>query len=154
MNNKKGFSYILVCVIILVVCSLLAVGIYYASVFHLVRQEKERNSVILDSVVTKYATENYDALKQGVAFKNIIDRQTLVNRSYTELGFNNATTLTLKKTNGKTEYTVTRPVVTATLGNTFGVEVSYSIKIPFELFGKKFTDITVPIRIESRFTQK
>lgn len=154
MNNKKGFSYILVCVIILVVCLLLSVGIYYASVFHLVRQEKERNSIILDSMVTKYATENYDALKQGMEYKNIIDRQTLVNRSYSELGFTNTATQTLKKANGKTEYTVTRPVVTATLGNTFGVEVSYSIKIPFELFGKKFTDITVPIRIESRFAQK
>ena len=154
MNNKKGFSYILVCTIILVVCMLLSVGIYYASVFHLVRQEKERNTIILDSMVTKYATENYDALKQGVAFKNVIDREILVSRSYSELGFKNATTQILKKTNGETEYTVTRPTVTATLGNTFGVEVSYSIKIPFEMFGKTFTDITVPVKIESRFTQK
>jgi hypothetical protein len=49
---------------------------------------------------------------------------------------------------------MSRPTIYAMAGDAFGVLVEYEIKIPFELFNRKITDITVPITIVSQFKQK
>lgn len=90
LRNKKGFSYILTCVLVLAVVMMIAVSVQYSLVFSLVRSEKEASRLALDSVVTKYAVEQYDALKQGEAYASHIDRTELVRRAYGTLGFANA----------------------------------------------------------------
>lgn len=52
------------------------------------------------------------------------------------------------------KYVMSRPTIYAMAGDAFGVLVEYEIKIPFELFNRKITDITVPITIVSQFKQK
>ena len=57
LRNKKGFSYILTCVLVLAVVMMIAVSVQYSLVFSLVRSEKESSRLALDSLVTKYAVE-------------------------------------------------------------------------------------------------
>lgn len=90
LRNKKGFSYILTCVLVLAVVMMIAVSVQYSLVFSLVRSEKEASRLALDSLVTKYAVEQYDALKQGEAYASHIDRAQLVRRAYGTLGFADA----------------------------------------------------------------
>ena len=90
LRNKKGFSYILTCVLVLAVVMMIAVSVQYSLVFSLVRSEKEASRLALDSLVTKYAVEQYDALKQGEAYASHIDRTQLVRRAYGTLGFADA----------------------------------------------------------------
>ena len=52
------------------------------------------------------------------------------------------------------KYVMSRPTIYAMAGDAFGVYVEYEITIPFELFNRKITDITVPITIVSQFKQK
>lgn len=152
--NNKGFSYILICVIVLIACMLIAVGIEYAYVLHTANAEKEDKQLVLDSMMTSYAVEKYDALKQGEAYDKYIDNSTMINKAYTVLGFGNSSTTKLTVTTGDRVYTVTRPTVSALTGDSFGVVVRYTAKIPFTVFGKQITDISVPVEIVSKYQEK
>ena len=154
LNNKKGFSYILTCVMILGIVMAVYTSLQYAAVYHIAREQKNETKLKLDSFVTSYAVENYNALKQGEAWSEYIDRDLLVNEVYTLLGFPKFVTLEYKPTapvEGK--YIMSEPDVYALAGDSFGVLVEYEISIPFEVFGYRISDIIVPIEIISRYTE-
>ena len=113
LRNKKGFSYILTCVLVLAVVMMIAVSVQYSLVFSLVRSEKETSRLALDSLVTKYAVEQYDALKQGEAYASHIDRAQLVRRAYGTLGFADAGITEKTVSKGDASYIVSRPEITA-----------------------------------------
>lgn len=152
--NNKGFSYILTCVIVLIVCMLVAIGIEYAYVLHTANAEKEDKQLILDSMMTSYAVEKYDALKQGAAYTKYIDNATMKSKAYSVLGFGYSGTTRLTVSNGDRVYTVTRPIVTTLTGDSFGVVVRYTAKIPFTVFGRRIADISVPVEIVSKYQEK
>ena len=120
LRNKKGFSYILTCVLVLVVVMMIAVSVQYSLVFSLVRSEKEASRLALDSLVTKYAVEQYDALKQGEAYASHIDRAQLVRRAYRTLGFADAGITEKTVSKGDASYTVSRPEITAADSGSIG----------------------------------
>lgn len=150
MNNKRGFSYIITCVIILIVVMIVFVTLQYAYVFHVAREQKNETQLKLDGYVTRCAIENYDALKQGNAWNEYIDRNELVAGAYSVLG------ITLEYNTpivvaGK--YDMSRPTILPLDEDAFGVVVQYEIKIPYELFNQAFS-VTVPVEIVSRYTKK
>ena len=129
-------------------------SLQYAAVYHIAREQKNETKLKLDSFVTSYAVENYNALKQGEAWIEYIDRDLLVNEVYTLLGFPKFVTLEYKPTapvEGK--YIMSEPDVYALAGDSFGVLVEYEISIPFEVFGYRISNIIVPIEIISRYTE-
>ena len=87
LHNKKGLSYILVCVYILIVMMLVAVAMQYAYIYHVAREQQNETQLKLDSYVTRYAVGKYDALKQGEPWETYIDSSDLVDGAYTALGF-------------------------------------------------------------------
>lgn len=50
LRNKKGFSYILTCVLVLAVVMMIAVSVQYSLVFSLVRSEKEASRLALTAL--------------------------------------------------------------------------------------------------------
>ena len=50
LRNKKGFSYILTCVLVLAVVMMIAVSVQYSLVFSLVRSEKETSRLALTAL--------------------------------------------------------------------------------------------------------
>lgn len=155
LKNKKGFSYVLTCVCILVVMILVAVAMQYAFVYHVAREQQNETQLKLDSYVTRYAVSKYNALKQGEPWDHYIDRDDLVDGAYILLGFPRIITLESREpvtVDGK--YVMSQPTIHALADDAFGVLVEYEITIPFELFNRKITDITVPITLISQFKQK
>ena len=65
LKNKQGFSYILVCVFILAAVLLTFVALQYAAIYHIAREQKQDTQLTLDSYVTTYAVNKYNALKLG-----------------------------------------------------------------------------------------
>lgn len=57
LHNKKGFSYVLVCVYILIVMMLVAVTMQYAFIYHVAREQQNETQLKLDSYVTCYAVD-------------------------------------------------------------------------------------------------
>ena len=76
LENKRAFSYILICVVILVLSMFVSVFIQYAFVYHIANTQKEETQLKLDGCVTRYAIEKYDALKQGAAYDEMIEAET------------------------------------------------------------------------------
>ena len=155
LANKKGFSYVLPCVIILIAVMIVFVSLQYTFVYHIAMEQRNETQLKLDGYITRCAVENYNALKQGEAWDEHIDRGDIVDGAYTLLGFPRVITLEYREpveVPGK--YVMSRPTISALAGDSFGVYVQYKITIPFEAFGRKIADITVPIKIVSRYTEK
>ena len=132
LRNKKGFSYILVCVIIIFVVMVVFVAMQYAYVYHIAEEQKNETQLKLDGFVTRTAVEQYDALKQGEAWVDYVDRNDLVDGAYYLLGFPTIITLEYREpiaVAGK--YYMSRPTIYALAGDAFGVYVQYEIEIPY-----------------------
>lgn len=155
LTNKNGFSYVLTCVIILITVMIVFVSLQYAFVYHIAMEQRNETQLKLDGYITRCAVENFDALKQGEAWGGHIDRNAIVDGAYTLLGFPRIITLEYREpieVPGK--YVMSRPRISALAGDSFGVYVQYEITIPFEAFGRKIADITVPIEMVSRYTER
>lgn len=151
LANKKGFSYILTCVIILITVMIVFVSLQYAFVYHIAAEQKRETQLKLDGYITQCAVKNFDALKQGAAWDEFIDSMEIVDGAYELLGFPGLRSEPVV-TEGK--YSMSRPDIYALSGDCFGVRVRYEITVPFEAFGRKIADIVIPIEIQSRYTEK
>ncbi len=140
LTNKDGFSYILVCVIILVSMMVISVLMQYAHVYHTARVHEDDMQLRLDSYVTKEAIENYDAFKQGEPYWKYINEIDLIG------GARGVISGTPGRKTGLT--------VTPIKGKSVGVCVSYTLTVPFELWGRKVADIEIPIEIISKLTER
>ena len=52
------------------------------------------------------------------------------------------------------EYLMTRPVIYALSGDSFGIVAEYQMSIPFVMFGREIAEISVPTKIVSKYTEK
>jgi len=154
LASKAGFSYILTCVLVLFVVMIIAVSIQYSLVFHLADADRAEKQLTMDSLVTKYSVEKYNSLKQGDAWENSIDRTNLVNRAYSELGFGSSGTSSVVTTKGEVSYSMSRPSISATTGDSVGVTVRYTLSVPFRMFGKNVATIQIPVEIVSSLIEK
>ena len=152
LTNKKGFSYVPCCVIILVIVMFVFVSLQYAGIYHIARQQKNETQLKLDGYITRTAVQNFDALKQGGAWENHIDREEIVDGAYDLLGFFRGTSEEYHEVEGK--YKMSKPNVSALQGDSFGVVVEYDITIPFNAFGIMVADIIVPVEIVSRCAER
>lgn len=155
LESKDGFSYVSVCVILIIVMMLVAVAMQYAFIYHVAKEQRKETQLKLDGYVTQCAVENYNALKQGDAWSGHIDRPELVEGAYDLLGFSRIITLEYRPAvDREGKYEMANPTIHALAGDAFGVVVEYEIVIPFELFNRKVADVTVPVTLVSQFKQK
>lgn len=157
-KNKNGFSYILICVILQFTVMLLLAGLEYAAVVGRVKQEKTWLKQTADGVVTDYATQIYDAVKQGTRYADALNPDALVSETYRALGFGDDDTERLTRIEGTEESRVVlileRPEVTAVTADGFGVKVKCRVKVPFTVLGRTVSVPETVMEIESVFSKK
>ena len=85
LKNKKGESYIYLCVIIMFITMLVSVLILYMGLTAQVQAQKRDTKAKLDGYISDYATEIYDALKQGDNYAMSIDWNDLESGVFSEL---------------------------------------------------------------------
>ena len=149
LKDKSGLSYVLVCVIVLIASMLIFIGMQYATALSAVNTHKSETRLKLESCVMRSAIDNYDAIKQGNAYSDYIDPQTLVDNAYEALGFSWDTEYI--EENGRT---MTRPEIEALNNNGYGVRVTYELTVPFELLDKTVIDITVPVELVAEYRER
>lgn len=150
LRNKNGMAYVLTCVIVLTAMMMVSVLFQYRYVYSVIDTQRDAAQMELDSVLMKSAVENYDALKQGRNYKCLIDYTKLEQDAYAALGFSGTDTEVLEED----LYTVSRPQITTITEGGFGLSVTYDLVIPFEVLGQSYGEITVPITLTSKFTEK
>ena len=150
LRNKNGMAYVLTCVIVFTAMMMVSVLFQYRHVYSVIDTQRDAAQTQLDSVVMKSAVENYDALKQGCNYQTFIDYAKLEQDAYAALGFSETDTEALEED----IYTVNRPQITTITEGGFGLSVTYDLVIPFEVLGQTYGEITVPITLTSKFTEK
>ena len=150
LKNKKGMAYILTCVIVLIGMMMISVLLQYVSVRSTIISQKDAVQVKLDSVVVKSAMENYDALRQGSLYQDHLDYLKLEQDAYAALGFFDPDIETVREN----LYTMNRPQIIRITEDGFGLTVKYELEVPFVVMGIHYGEITVPITLISKFTEK
>ena len=149
LKNKRGDSYIYLCVIIVFVCLLVSVIILYTGLIAQVQIQKRDVQAKLDSYVSSRATDEYDALKQGSVKDNYFEWNQIEAEAYKALGFPNESDEVYVYENGNC--TMTRPTVTILKGDGFGVTVEYVAIFPITWNGTVFIDLEIPVTVTSYY---
>ena len=65
MRNKHGNGYISTCILVIILCMLVAVFITFTTTVSMVRTTEENSKIVLDSFVMKNSIFIYDSIKNG-----------------------------------------------------------------------------------------
>ena len=151
ISSEKGESYIYVCVLVLFISMLVSVVIMYMGLMAQVQIQKHDVEMKLDNILSEYAVEAFDSIKQGENLDRVINLEKLKQNAYMELGFNAyATSITYPNGNCK----MSRPTITTLSGNGFGLTATYTVSFPVKWGGRTFADLTVPITVTSYYKFK
>ena len=149
LKNKRGDSYIYLCIIVVFVCLLVSVIILYTGLIAQVQIQKRNVQAKLDSYVSSRATDEYDALKQGSVKDNYFEWNQIEDEAYKALGFPNESDEVYVYENGNCK--MTRPALTILKGDGFGVTVEYVAIFPIAWNGMVFTDLEIPVTVTSYY---
>lgn len=155
LKNKRGDGYIFPCIMIVVVCMMLSVFIFFAGAVNLVRITKENTKIVLDSYVMKNSIAMYNSIKQGHDFTEVLDQNvyidnlcsfcTLVKSDYFLYAYDE---------NGQIKYMMTQPTITFRVENTLKIRLSYTVYVPVRFNGKITRYAIIPATVDSSFTEK
>ena len=155
MLNKKGDGYIPICILIVILCMMLAIFITFVSAVNVVRQIKRNARVVLDNYVMQNSIEIYDEIKNGTT-----DLEELDNDRYADAL---ASFCTFEKSGiymysldseGNTQYRLTKPILSYTTENKLMLKVDFSIIIPMDFAGIHIKNAVVPVTITSELKSK
>ena len=149
LKDKNGDAYIWLCVIVVFISMLLSVLILYMGLLSQVQIQKREVKTKLDSVVSEYAAEMFDAIKQGAPSERYIDYDGLVRKAYAKLGFPSDTVTEYPYSNGNC--VMMRPQVTSLKGDGFGITLHYTAVFPIVWNGKTYGDLSIPVTVSSYY---
>lgn len=150
-SGKGEAAYIYLCVIVLFASMLFSVLFLYMGLVGQIQIQKRDMQSRLDSYLTDYAKDAFDALKQGDQYESYLDYESLRQGCFPVLGFGE-TDAEYTYENGNC--TVTRPEIAVLTGDGFGLTVEYTASFPIRWNGKTFLDLTVPVRLTSFYHTK
>lgn len=150
--SNKGESYIPVCILVLFLTALVSVLILYMGLMSQVQIQKRDVKAKLDSTLSEYAAEMFDAIKQGESYEQYIDYDGLTQKAMKTLGFSSDSVTEYAYPNGNC--TMTRPTVTVLRGNGFGLTLRYTAIFPIRWNGKTYQSLKVPITVSSYYKFK
>ena len=93
--NKKGESYIIACVLILILSVMMATAMYFAVATMKIQSIKKQVKNVLDSVCTEYSIDSFDSVKQDLYYSEPMKRVEITSKAYSLLGFHDEEQITL-----------------------------------------------------------
>ena len=150
LKNKRGDSYIYLCVIVLFISMLTSVVILYMGLMSQVHVQKRDVQLKLDSFIADFSPEVYDALKQGSAYETYVDWEAFEQGAYKALGFESDTTSEYSYGN----CTMTRPTLKVIKGNGCGITAEYTAIFPVRWNGNVYADLVIPVTVTSYYKLK
>ena len=143
LKDKRGMSYVLVCVVVLIASMLIYVGLEYNSAIFAVKMQKQEVSVRLDKVIA-------DTLKESIEDGTSISAEQLEQRAYEALGFENINTQ-IRDGDG---YSMSRPSFFIITGTDISVTAEYKLTVPMRLLDAEVIDITVPVKVSAKYYER
>ena len=155
LRNKRGDGYVFPCVMIVVICMMLSVFIFFAGVVNMVRITQENTKVVLDSYVMKSSIEIYNFIKQGSDYTDVLDQNVYIDDlcDFCSLA-KGSYYLYAYDEDGQIKYMMTRPTITFREENTLKIKLCYTFYVPVRFNGKIVRYAVIPVTVDSSFTEK
>ena len=155
MKNKRGDGYIPACVMIVILCMLIAVFMTFASAVNTIRITERNTRIVLDSFVMKNSIEIYNSIKNGNDYTESVDNSEFISEfsSYNSLDLSGNLLYSYGE-DGNELYHLTKPRIVFTQENSLKIAAEYCMTVPLYFAGVRATDVTVPIKVESKFNGK
>lgn len=140
---------------IVVVCMILSIFIFFASAVSMVRITEENTKIVLDSFIMKNSTQIYNSIKQGNDYTEALDRNVYIDDL--------CRFCTLEKSGsylysyndgGSLKYRMTYPVITFRKENTLKIQLAYTLYVPVWFNGKIVQYAIIPVTVNSSFNEK
>ncbi len=155
MLNKKAEGYIFPCVMIVILCMIFSLLIYFVCTVSMIRTTKENAEMVFDSYITENAIDIYNSIKQGNDYTDSIDNAeyvdeicrmcTLVRRGRLLYNYNNE---------GNIQFYITEPTIHFIREYSLKIQVSYTMYVPIRFNGIQVQTAAVPVVIQSNFMEK
>ncbi len=155
MKDKRGVSYVPICVFILIIMMTFSVIFVYASVITDVRVQKANTETVFDSFIAKNSILIYSNIKQG---KNATEHLN-TDPFYTAL--KDFCTLDesggmyyAKDADGVEKFRMTKPQMEFIEEDTLELYVAFTMYVPIRFAGQTVTTAEVPVRVSSALNSK
>ncbi|MCR5457772.1 MAG: hypothetical protein K6F14_06820 [Clostridiales bacterium] len=93
--NKRGESYTIACVLILLLSIMMATAMYFAVATMRIQAIKKEVKNILDSVCSEFSIDSYGSVKQDLYYLEPMKRVEISGKTYALLGFEDEDRITL-----------------------------------------------------------
>ena len=134
-SSKKASFLIPTCGIIVVVAALLSVTLLFAQTIASINHQKDATRQKLDDYLAICAIDEFNALKQGAGYGEVMSRDDIVANAYDELDF------------GENAVNINIQFVEAD-----GVRLQVTYDLTVKILAE--TQITVPITVTGKFIRK
>lgn len=149
IRNKRGEGYVQVCVLILIVCMLLAVLITFATAVNVVWLTERNAKTVLESYVMKNSIRIYNSIKQGTNETEAIDAGAYISDLTSFCTFHKIQDqLYHYDGDGKVDFYISEPTVTFAERNKLKLIVSYTTYVPIYFAGTQVTTATIPVTVK------
>ena len=155
LKNKRGDGYIQACVMILILCMLIAVCLTFVTTVNTIRVVERNARIVLDSFVMENSIIIYDSIKNGHDFTEAVDvsQFRIKLADYNDLIKSGAYYYHYDP-DGDLDYRISTPYLSMTQTNSLKIAASYTITIPIYFAGIQVTQVSIPVTIESKWTDK
>ncbi len=155
MRNKRGEGTVFPCIMIIVLCMIVSVLIYFACTVSAIRITKENAKNVFESYIAENATEIYDSIKQGHDKTAVLDNGEYLDKLCRYCTFvKNGNTLYSYDEEGNTKYYLNVPTITFVRDDTLKIKVNYTLYYPIVFNGTQLTTAVVPVEIRSSYMEK
>ena len=155
MRNKRGEGYITTCVMVVIICMLVAVFVTFTTAVSVVRITERNSKIVLDSYVMKNSILIYDSIKNGNNYTVDLDEDVYIDDLCAFCTFEkNGDFLYAYSSDRKLKYRISEPTVSFSTESTLKVRASYTVYIPIDFAGVVVSTAEIPITVESKFNEK
>ncbi len=148
LKSKRGVSYPLTCVVVMVISMMLSVWMEYAMLMQDLSAQKAETRLKLEEVLTQYAIEHYEELKQGNESVPL-DQAEIQAAVWETVGLDG---------NGERldedGYGMRDAELHFTEGGGWSLRFSYLLTLPVQWNGVRYTDLTLPVTVTGTYLMK
>ena len=155
MRNKRGDGYITTCVMVVIICMLVAVFVTFTTAVSVVRITERNSKIVLDSYVMKNSILIYDSIKNGNNYTVDLDEDVYIDDLCAFCTFEkNGDFLYAYSSEGNLKYRISKPMVSFSTEGTLKVYARYTVYVPIDFAGVVISTAEIPITVESKFNEK
>lgn len=155
MRNKRGDGYITTCVMVVIICMLVAVFMTFTAAVSVIRITEKNSRIVLDSFVMKNSIIIYDSIKNGNDYTVELNEDVYIDDLCDFCTFEKrGNFLYAYSSDGNLKYRLSKPDVSFSTEEELKVYASYLVYVPISFGGVVIDTAEIPIKVESKFNDK